>query len=92
MVGPASPPSTKLLEDRTARAMSRTMTVEELLRLPVTVPVVEAGRAFGLSRDGVYDLLRRDEFPCRVLRAGRARVVARAELLRVLGVTVGDSA
>lgn len=63
-----------------------TMTLEELLSLPVSVPVVDAGRAFGLSRDGVYDLLRRNEFPCRTIKVGRTTRVPRAELLRVLGV------
>jgi hypothetical protein len=63
-----------------------TMTHEELLKLPVTVPVLEAGRAFDLSPDGVYDLIRRDAFPCRVIRVGRTYRVPRAELLRVLGI------
>ena len=59
---------------------------EELLALPVTVDVVTAGRAFGISRDGTYDLLRRDEFPVRTVKVGRARRVPRAGLFRVLGV------
>jgi hypothetical protein len=62
------------------------LTQEELLELPVTVDVVTAGRAFGISRDGTYDLLRRDEFPVRTVRVGRCRRVPRAELFRVLGV------
>lgn len=72
-----------------------TMTAEELRSLPVTIPIVVAGRAFGLSRDGVYDLRRRGAFPCRTITVGRATVVARAELLRVLGVNddaVGEAA
>jgi Helix-turn-helix domain len=63
------------------------LTQEELLALPVTVDVVTAGRAFGVSRDGTYDLLRRGEFPVRTVKVGRSRRVPRAELFRVLGVT-----
>jgi hypothetical protein len=63
------------------------MTIAELLALPVSVPIVTAGRAFGLSRDGVYDLRKRDAFPCRTIKVGRATVVPRAELLRVLGIS-----
>jgi hypothetical protein len=74
-------------QERLSRAMARTTTVEQLKLLPVTVPVVEAGRAFGLSRDGTYDLLGRGEFPCRTIRVGRATKVPRAELLRVLGIS-----
>lgn len=62
------------------------LTHEELLALPVTVDVVTAGRAFGISRDGAYDLVRRGAFPVRTIRVGRALRVPRAELLRVLGV------
>jgi hypothetical protein len=62
------------------------MTQAELLALPVSVPVVDAGRALGLSRDGTYDLLRRKAFPVRTVRVGRYTKVPRAELLRFLGV------
>ena len=62
------------------------LTQEELLALPVTVDIVTAGRAFGISRDTAYDLLRRNEFPCRTLKVGRLRRVPRAEILRALGV------
>ncbi len=66
------------------------LTQQELLALPVTVDVVTAGRAFGISRDGTYDLLRRDEFPVRTIRVGRSRRVPRAELFRVLGIAEAD--
>lgn len=64
----------------------RGMTKAELLALPVTVDIVTAGRAFGLGRSGAYDLAARGDFPCRVVKVGRARRVPRAELLRVLGL------
>lgn len=76
---------------RTVRPVAeRTMSRKELLALGVTVPVVEAGRAFGLSRDGVYYLLKRDEFPCRTIRVGRTTKVPRAEIFRVLGISDSD--
>jgi predicted DNA-binding transcriptional regulator AlpA len=62
------------------------MSVSEVRALPVMIPVVEAGRAFGLTRDGVYHLLKHGEFPCRTVQVGRAKKVPRAELLRVLGM------
>jgi hypothetical protein len=65
---------------------SRALTHDELLALPVTVDVVTAGRAFGISRDGTYDLLRRGEFPVRTVKVGRSHRVPRAELFRVLGI------
>lgn len=65
---------------------ARAMTKDELLSLPVTVDLVTAGRAFGIGRSGSYDLAARGEFPCRIVRAGRALRVPRAELLRVLGI------
>lgn len=65
---------------------SHGMTVAEIRALPAAVPVVEAGRAFGLSRDGTYDLIRRGVFPCRTIRVGRQTKVPRADLLRVLGI------
>lgn len=43
-----------------------------------------ASRAFGLLRAEGYDLVRRGEPPCRVLRRGRGTRVVTASLLRVL--------
>ncbi|GGU13836.1 helix-turn-helix transcriptional regulator [Streptomyces violascens] len=49
-----------------------------------TGSVEEASAAFGFSRAKGYDLVRRGEFPCRVLRIGRSTRVVTASLLRVL--------
>ncbi|RVU23978.1 hypothetical protein EOT10_17030 [Streptomyces antnestii] len=49
-----------------------------------TASVEAAAKAFGMSRSKGYDLVRRDEFPCRVLLIGRASRVVTASLLRVL--------
>ncbi|QEU97155.1 DNA-binding protein [Streptomyces kanamyceticus] len=49
-----------------------------------TGSVADASRAFGLSRAKGYDLVRRGEFPCRVLRIGRSTRVVTASLPRAL--------
>lgn len=66
------------------------MTLAELLALPVVVDVTTAARALGLSRSTGYELARRGEFPCRVLRMGSSYRVPTADLLRVLGITPGQ--
>lgn len=65
---------------------SPAMTQEELEALPVAVDLVTAGRAFGIGRTTAHSLARTGQFPCRVLRAGSAYRVTKADLLRALGV------
>lgn len=62
------------------------LTRAELLALPVVVDVPTAARALGLGRSTAYELARRDEFPCPVLRVGSSYRVPTAGLLRVLGI------
>jgi len=62
------------------------MSLPELLAMPVTVDIGTAARALGLGRSTGYELARRGEFPCRVLRIGSSYRVPTAELLRLLGV------
>lgn len=62
------------------------ITTSELLSLPPTTDVVTAGRAFSLSRGVSYDLAKRGEFPCRVVRLGRQYRVITADLLKTLGI------
>ena len=61
------------------------MSPEELFRLPVSVPLVIAARAFGLARTKAHELARADEFPCRVIRVGQRYRVPRSALLEALG-------
>ncbi|MGW0577084.1 helix-turn-helix transcriptional regulator [Streptomyces sp. NPDC002920] len=49
-----------------------------------TGSVTDASEALGFSRATGYALVRRGEFPCRVLRVGRSTRVVTASLLRVL--------
>ncbi|MFJ2708869.1 DNA-binding protein [Streptomyces sp. NPDC087428] len=67
------------------------MTRDELLSLPASVDIVTAGRAFGVGRTTAYSLARSGEFPCQVIRAGRAYRAITADLLRVLQVTPENS-
>ena len=66
------------------------MSRAELLALPVAVDLPTAARAIGLGRSTAYELARRHEFPCRVLQVGNSYRVPTAELLRVLGIVLGD--
>jgi hypothetical protein len=66
------------------------MTEAELAALPVSVPLVEAGRALGMGRTKAHELARQDKFPCRLVRCGGGYVVPKPELLRVLGFPVPE--
>lgn len=62
------------------------MTPDDVRDLPVMVDVVTAGRAFGIGRDAVYRLIRRNAFPVPVVTLGRRLAVTRASLLDRLGL------
>jgi excisionase family DNA binding protein len=66
------------------------MTRAEVLALPAVVDITTAARVLGLGRSTAYDLARRGEFPCRILRLGSSYRVPTAELLRVLGIDPAD--
>jgi hypothetical protein len=70
------------------------LTRSELLALPAAVDVETAARAFGIGRTTAYALAKADEFPCKVLRAGKAYRVITEDMLRVLRITPenGDGA
>jgi len=48
--------------------------------------------ALGLGRTKAYELAKRDQFPCRILRIGSAYRIPTTELLRYLGVEQAQSA
>lgn len=62
------------------------MKLTELTELPSVVDIVTAARALGLSRTYAYDLAKRGEFPCEVIRIGTAYRVPTAHLLNLLGL------
>lgn len=67
--------------------MANQMAPQEVLTLPVSVPLVTAGRAFGLGRSATFDVFHRGEFPVDVIKIGKRYVVPRAQILRALGIT-----
>jgi len=60
------------------------------LRATASVDLMTAALALGLGRTKAYDLARRDQFPCRVIRIGETYRVPTAGLLELLGVTVEE--
>lgn len=67
------------------------LTRGELLALPAAVDVETAARAFGIGRTTAYALAKANEFPCKVVRAGKAYRVITQDLLRVLDITPENS-
>ena len=51
---------------------------------PLTLDIPTACRLLGISRGFGYELVRRGEFPCAVIRAGRRLLVSRNALERLL--------
>jgi predicted DNA-binding transcriptional regulator AlpA len=66
------------------------VTMAELLAMPVVVDITTASRVLGLGRSTGYELARRGEFPCRVLHVSSSYRVPTAELLRILGIDLGQ--
>ena len=62
------------------------MTREELLELPAAVDLDTGNRALGLGRSKGYELAKRGQYPCKVLRLGKAYRVVTADLLNLLGL------
>jgi hypothetical protein len=56
------------------------------LRASATVDLMTAARALGLGRTKAYELARREQFPCRVIRIGETYRVPTAGLLELLGL------
>lgn len=66
---------------------SRTLngrTLDEIKTGLAVTSVEQASLDFGFSRSHGFDLVRRGEFPARVIKAGRRYVVVTASLVRVL--------
>jgi hypothetical protein len=60
------------------------------LRATTSVDLMTAALALGMGRTKAYDLARRDEFPCRIIRIGEIYRVPTAGLLELLGVTAEE--
>lgn len=64
--------------------IDQSTSLAELASAGATVDVVMAGRALGIGRSLTYELLRRGEFPVRVLRLGSRVRVPTADLIALL--------
>jgi hypothetical protein len=60
------------------------------LRASATVDLMTAARALGLGRTKAYELAKREQFPCRVIRIGEHYRIPTAGLLELLGVTAEE--
>jgi hypothetical protein len=58
-----------------------------LLRSTPTVDLMTAACALGLGRTKAYELAKREQFPCRVIRIGETYRIPTPGLLELLGVT-----
>ena len=56
------------------------------LRTTATVDLMTAAAALGLGRTRAYELARRNQFPCRVIRIGDTYRIPTPGLLELLGV------
>ena len=66
--------------------MKDALTLDELRALPAAIDLPTAARALGLGRTKAYELAKRNQFPCRVLRVGSTYRIPTAELLHCLGM------
>lgn len=60
--------------------------------LPLTLDVIAAAKMLGIGRSLAYDLVKRDQFPVRVLRIGHKLRIPTADLLTYLGQRPGEAA
>ncbi len=69
-----------------ARADSggRTLSIDQVRRLPAVVDLVTAARALGIGRTTAYAMVRRGEFPVTVFKTGATFKVPTAPLLVLL--------
>lgn len=74
------------MRETAAAEQSKGMTREELLALPAAVDLDTGNRALGLGRSKGYELAKRGQYPCKVLRLGRTYRVVTADLLSLLGL------
>ncbi|KUM86560.1 MULTISPECIES: hypothetical protein [Streptomyces] len=74
------------MRDNESAEQAKGMTREELLALPAAVDLDTGNRALGLGRSKGYELAKRGQYPCKVLRLGKAYRVVTADLLHLLGL------
>lgn len=75
-----------------AQTLTRGMTETEVRALPVMVKLDDSNRALNIGRTTGYTLALTDDYPVPVHRVGNQYRVARADLLRFLGIEAAQSA
>lgn len=69
------------------------ITLEEVRSWPATVDVSTAARVLGISRSYAFELAKRDQLPCRLLKVGsRYRVPTHSLIALLEGNTARESA
>ncbi|MES9807368.1 MULTISPECIES: hypothetical protein [Streptomyces] len=74
------------MRDGTMGTGPKGMSRDELMALPAAIDLDTGNRALGLGRSKGYELAKRGEYPCKVLRLGKAYRVVTADLLNLLGL------
>ncbi|MFF3264272.1 hypothetical protein ACFYWO_34510 [Streptomyces sp. NPDC002932] len=74
------------MRDNETSGQPKGMTRAELLALPAAVDLDTGNRALGLGRSKGYELAKRGQYPCKVLRLGKAYRVVTSDLLSLLGL------
>ncbi|MGQ4387469.1 hypothetical protein [Streptomyces sp. SAS_270] len=74
------------MRENEATEQPKGMTRAELLALPAAIDLDTGNRALGLGRSKGYELAKRGQYPCKVLRLGKAYRVVTADLLNLLGL------
>ncbi|WP_370944790.1 helix-turn-helix domain-containing protein [Amycolatopsis sp. cg5] len=57
-----------------------------MFKLPATVDLATAAKALGIHVNTAYKLVKRDAFPCQVIRVGHQHRVPTRALLRALNI------
>ena len=72
--------------------MARKPTLDEIRTWPAVVEIQTAAPALGISRAYAYELARRGELPCRVLKVGSCLRVVTSSLVPLLEPQGGAAA
>jgi excisionase family DNA binding protein len=66
--------------------MTPGLSTDDVMVLPAMVDLPTAARALGIGRSKAYELVQSGDFPCRVVRIGRAYRVPTIDIRRLLGL------
>ncbi|WP_187361167.1 hypothetical protein [Phytoactinopolyspora mesophila] len=72
--------------------MAAALSVDEIRTFPAAVPLVDAGRAFGLGRTKTHELARAGEFPVPLIKIGSSYRARRSDILDALGIVDAEPA